>query len=52
MATVELTSIQHTLTEHLLMLSTRCILSTEWRREVGRWENQHGPGLGDVPTNK
>lgn len=33
MATVELTSIQHTLTEHLLMLSTRCILSTERGRE-------------------
>lgn len=32
---VELASTQHTLTEHLLMLSTRCILSTEQGREVG-----------------
>lgn len=48
MATVELTSIQHTLTEHLLMLSTRCILSTKLGREVKHWDNQHGLGLGRV----
>lgn len=35
MVYIELASIQQTLTEHLLMLSTCCILSTEWGREMG-----------------
>lgn len=45
-ADVELTSIQQTLTKYLLLLSTFCIVSTEWGRLMGILGDQHGAWSG------